>query len=216
MEHSFWASRWQAGQIGFHLDRVNPNLPKYWDELMGGVDSVLVPLCGKSLDLVWLAERGHVVRGVEFVREAVEEFFVALQESPQVTTLPSAERHSVAGLELYRADFFRLSPEVIPRCAGIYDRAALVAIAPERRAEYFRQLRALSAPGARLMLVNFAHDIGSGPPFSIPETELREAAAGCFSLDKHAERDILEHEPRFAERGATFMLEQVWSGTRID
>src|SRR5690606_20164741 len=197
MEHSFWASRWQAGHVGFHLDQVNPNLPRHWERLVGGAGSVLVPLCGKSLDLVWLAERGHLVRGVEFVQEAVEEFFTALGQSPEVTTTTSVELHSVPGLEMYRADFFQLTSQVLTPCAAIYDRAALVAIAPERRGDYFRQLRQLSAPGARMMLINFVHDIGSGPPFSIPEAELYEAAAGSFTLEKHAERDIITHEKRF-------------------
>ena len=34
-----------------------------------------MPLCGKSLDMVWLAAQGHEVLGVELAPLAVEQFF---------------------------------------------------------------------------------------------------------------------------------------------
>lgn len=37
--------------------------------------SVLVTLCGKTLDLLWLCEQGHEVTGVELVEVAAKEFF---------------------------------------------------------------------------------------------------------------------------------------------
>jgi thiopurine S-methyltransferase len=197
------------------MDRVNPNLPKYWEQAVSDADSVLVPLCGKSLDLLWLTERGLTVRGVEFVPEAVQEFFRALEQTPQVQEFRNAKRFAHDGLSVFQADFFALSPQVLEPSAAVYDRAALVAIAPQRRAEYFQKLHAFTQPGARLLLLNFVHDMESGPPFSIPETELRDIADGAFTLVKHAERDILSAEPRFAER-ASFMREEVWFGTRTD
>lgn len=36
---------------------------------------VFVPLCGKSLDMIWLAQQGHEVIGVELSPVAVEDFF---------------------------------------------------------------------------------------------------------------------------------------------
>ncbi|MGC9460848.1 thiopurine S-methyltransferase, partial [Vibrio genomosp. F10 str. 9ZD137] len=54
----FWHSKWAANQIGFHLEDVNPLLIQYWPKTQPKrSDSVLVPLCGKSEDLVWLATR---------------------------------------------------------------------------------------------------------------------------------------------------------------
>jgi thiopurine S-methyltransferase len=66
MQPEFWHKRWASNQIGFHLPQVNPYLQRFWPAL--GLEEgsrVLVPLCGKSLDLLWLAHQGHEVLGVE-------------------------------------------------------------------------------------------------------------------------------------------------------
>lgn len=58
MHPDFWHQRWQQNQIGFHQDTPTPLLQKHWPAL--GVPAgarVFVPLCGKSLDMAWLAAR---------------------------------------------------------------------------------------------------------------------------------------------------------------
>mmetsp|Transcript_16300 Transcript_16300/g.28828 ORF Transcript_16300/g.28828 Transcript_16300/m.28828 type:complete len:295 (+) Transcript_16300:3-887(+) len=76
----FWAQRWSGPKLGWHKDDVNPHLTKYTDLLLPseGEDNnrIFVPLCGKSVDLAYLASHpkvSHVV-GVDIVRSAAEEF----------------------------------------------------------------------------------------------------------------------------------------------
>lgn len=212
MEHGFWRERWEGGQIGFHQADTSPLLVRFWPEL--GVDGarVLVPLCGKSLDLSWLAARGHDVVGIEFVPAAVTAYFAERGIVPTVREVEGFSTFQGDGVTLVLADFFRVSPAVTGRFAAVYDRAAWVAIAPEQRQNYGAQLGSLLEPGARLLLVNFEHDVGSGPPFSIGQDEVR-AIFRDFSLELRFERDILDEEPRFRERGASYFREQVWLGT---
>lgn len=54
MDADFWLARWREEQTGFHQQRVTPLLMKYWPTL--GLPEgcrVLVPLCGKSLDMIY-------------------------------------------------------------------------------------------------------------------------------------------------------------------
>jgi thiopurine S-methyltransferase len=74
MDAAFWQARWDTGQIGFHEGRPNRYLTEFVDTLGEG-RRVLVPLCGKTVDLAYLAERGHQVVGVELVEAAVIGFF---------------------------------------------------------------------------------------------------------------------------------------------
>lgn len=75
MQPEFW-HKWESNQIGFHLPEVNPYLQRHWSQLTLPTQArVLVPLCGKSLDLLWLAGRGHPVLGVELSQKAIEDFF---------------------------------------------------------------------------------------------------------------------------------------------
>lgn len=217
MEQSFWHERWTEGRLGFHMGHPHPALDRHWSAFQSSADSrrVLVPLCGKSHDLLWLRERGHEVAGVEFIQKAIDDFVNEnhLEATTQPTSFGSV---TTAGtLRLVCADFYRLTPAEIGLADAVYDRAAFVAISPERRSEYAARLHALTRPGARLFLLSFVLDAPGGPPFSIPEPELLDAFAPFFELKLRDEADILEEEPRFRERGATFFREQVWFGSRI-
>jgi thiopurine S-methyltransferase len=58
MHTEFWQSRWQRNDIGFHAREVNPMLVRHWSVVCrDNASRVLVPLCGKSIDLLWLANR---------------------------------------------------------------------------------------------------------------------------------------------------------------
>jgi thiopurine S-methyltransferase len=213
MEQGFWQERWEQGQIGFHQGYTNPLLERFWPQVGLQAGRVLVPLCGKSLDLKWLAERGHEVVGVEFVEQAATAYFaerglaVERQERDGFPVLRGA------GVTLVVGDFFRVHAGVTGTFDAVYDRAAWVAIAEQDRARYVKQLRALLRPGGRVLLINFVHDVGSGPPHSIDEAELRAKWQG-FSLELSFEHDILAEEPRFRERGATHFVEQAWLASR--
>ena len=77
MEATYWQDRWDNNLVGFHMDDVNPYLQKYWPVLDIQVgQQVLLPLCGKSLDMLWLAGQGYEVLGIEISPVAVESFFI--------------------------------------------------------------------------------------------------------------------------------------------
>lgn len=216
MEHAFWDERWADGRIGFHLNEVNPTLSRHFDTFVAWLGtaaardlSVLVPLCGKSLDLYWLAQRCRRVVGVEFVRTAAEQYFEERGVKPDAQN--DTLRHDNTALVV--GDFFQVTSATAGEVDIAYDRAALVAIAPERRVEYLAQLHRLLSPGGGVLLISFEHDIGSGPPFSIDAMESlfeqARAVGASFSAERHTERDILDHEPRFRER-ASYLREVVW------
>lgn len=93
MQSEFWLERWERGEIGFHLDDINPYLRQYWPQMQLAVGSrVLVPLCGKSLDLMWLRDQGYRVAGVELSRQAVEAFFREAGLVPQVSSSGALQR----------------------------------------------------------------------------------------------------------------------------
>jgi thiopurine S-methyltransferase len=233
MDHSFWNARWAEGQIGFHLKAVNPALLQHWAAFLEslGVEpqrslAVLVPLCGKSVDMAWLVATGHTVTGVEFVAEAAEQYFAEQGLLPEVTRNSDTHGGNTSYVHgrtrVIVADFFKVSRATLGPIDCVYDRAALVAIAPERRQAYVNTLATLLRPGGGVLLVSFEHDIGSGPPFSVPEVELlfrnvRDASgAPLFSVEQRSSRDILEQEPRFKERGASYLREVVWFARKAE
>src|SRR5688500_7635590 len=112
MDHEFWRERWAQGQLGFHRLDTNPMLERFWPALGASEGRVLVPLCGKSLDLDWLAGRGHEVVGVEFVAAAVEAYFAERGIAPLRSDVDGLSIRQNARVSLVVADFFRVRAEV--------------------------------------------------------------------------------------------------------
>ncbi|MGH8408361.1 MAG: thiopurine S-methyltransferase, partial [Pseudomonas sp.] len=141
MEPGFWHERWARNQTGFHLPEVNPYLLRHWPGLgVANGAQVLVPLCGKSLDLVWLASIGHRVIGVELSEKAVEEFFSEQELMPQVSQRGAFKVFQAGSIELWCGDFFALDAGAVVGCTALYDRAALIALPPLMREQYAAHL----------------------------------------------------------------------------
>ena len=214
MDSQYWINRWNANQTGFHFNGVNPLLLQFWPDVAGQAPAgrTLVPLCGKSEDLRWLGDQGHDVVGVELSLVAGKAFAaeqgIVMTEShePPFTVLRGDR------VTYYVGDIFDLTPAIVGHFDLFYDRAALIALPPEKRPAYVRQLRSLLANGARGLLVGLEYDPSQmhGPPFTVPEAEVRRLFEG-FRCDKLLEYDCLEQEPKFKERGLTWMKESVFS-----
>lgn len=180
MEASFWVERWRIGEIGFHEGQPNSFLSRFGERL-GANTTVLVPLCGKSEDLAWLASQGHQVFGVELVEDAVRAFFDEHSITPTVESVGPLKRFSKDNVVLWVGDFFAVTPEHVPGVNAFYDRAAMVALPDEMRTRYATHLRSLLLPRSVGLLVTFEYPqaLFAGPPFAVMESEVRHQYAGA-------------------------------------
>lgn len=213
MEPAFWLNRWDSNQIGFHRPDVNPRLVAHRDVLAPAAGKRLfVPLCGKSHDLMWLAEQGFDVVGVELSERAVSAFFAEHGLEPTVSQEGALLVHRAPRLTLYCGDFFALTPGQLGEVAGFYDRAALVALPPALRPRYAAHLTALVPPEAVGLLVSFEYPQNqmSGPPFSVPEEEVRREYGAAFEIELRASYDVLDEEARFRAAGVRALHERVY------
>lgn len=213
MEQDFWNERWENGQIGFHQSKVNPMLQTHVPELINPGDRVLVPLCGKSLDLLFLAELasgpGAKVQGVEFIEQAVHEFF---HENRIEYRDAGAGRFVSEKIELFCRDFLGSSPAQLAGIGPanfIYDRAALVALPAEMRPAYAQNVTRLAARGAVMFLVTFEYDQHKvpGPPFSISPETVAELYAPHFTIEEQERKAAPPRNPRFVEGGVESVAE---------
>lgn len=205
VEPNFWHERWLKGQTGFHLGHPNPTLLRHRAALGAAPGSrVLVPMCGKTLDLAWLLAQGHEVVGVELSAVAVQAFFDEQQLSPTIDQEGPLVRYRVSGLEIFCGDLFALDRAHLGPVSALFDRAALVAWPPSMQERYVRHIADLVPSGAHGLLVTFEYEPKgvSGPPFSVEESTVRGLYAPTFEVT-HLEREALEVESRFKERGVT-------------
>lgn len=187
MQSEFWHERWQTGRIGFHLDRVNPFLQNYWSQMTtSGKGQVLVPLCGKSLDMLWLREQGHDVIGVELSELACNEFFSAQGVDVSVASNADFSVREVDGLALWCGDFFKLPESCYDNVSWVYDRAALIALPAEMRKQYAAELKLKLPTGVSVLLVTLEFESAEGPPFAVSEAEVRALYEDRFSVKRLA------------------------------
>jgi thiopurine S-methyltransferase len=214
MDANFWQERWRNDQIAFHQHDFNPHLVKHWQELGADPgDRVFVPLCGKSRDMIWLAEQGHTVVGCEISEIAVESFFVEASLVPRRTSDGPFERWSAESIEILLGDFFSLSRELIGEFGAVYDRASLVAFPETMRPKYVQALAKLTTRGTSMLLITLEypqHEM-DGPPFSLPEPKIRDLFSGVAEVEMlEWIPDALKDSARFSTWGLSTLTEKVF------
>ena len=204
MHPDFWQQRWRDNRIGFHQDTPTPLLLEYWSTLqLAPATRVFVPLAGKSHDLAWLAAQGHRVLGVELSSLAVEQFFADHGLVPDIHDSRYGRHHRAGNIELICGDAFALDAEVLAGCTAVYDRAALIALPPDLRRRYVRELHGQLPAGCRGLLITLEYPPHEkqGPPFTVPEAEVRDLYGRDWAVATLERRDILAQQPGFIVEG---------------
>ena len=200
-----WLERWQEGRIGWHEQEGNRSLKKHWNATG---KRVLVPLCGKSVDMLWLEQQGNEVLGVELSGIAVRAFFE--ENKLNYDEYDGANHRYVAvdrDISIICGDFFEFSGEKFDAC---YDRGAFAALAGLARPNYAAQISSMLLPNAFHLLLTLEYDqsLVDGPPFSISSDEVAQYWPSLERIDTYD--DIENAPPKFHDAGVTEMFEVVW------
>ncbi len=216
MEQNFWLERWQKKEIGFHLPEVNAVLMKYVERFPEPTGKhILVPLCGKTVDILWLLEQGYQVTGIELSAIALKALSEEIQAVFGWVLEEQTSAHSHCWVHervtLIQGDFFSVSQEQLGTVDVIYDRAALVALPDTMREKYTRHVMAL-APNADQFLVTLDYDQQrmDGPPFALSHDEVMDHYRANYDIDSLEERELIENEPRFRDRGLESFIQRCY------
>lgn len=183
MDKTFWHAKWQRNEIGFHEPQPNALLIRHFPALhLSRGARVFVPLCGKSLDIHWLLAQGYQVVGCELSPLAVRQLFAELGLTPHVSTCGRVTRYMTGELCVFAGDIFDLTPDMMGRVDGVYDRAALIALPPALRDAYAAHLPALTRSAPQLLVcLDYDQSCRAGPPFSVDAAEVRQYYAALFN-----------------------------------
>ncbi|XP_034400465.1 probable thiopurine S-methyltransferase [Cyclopterus lumpus] len=184
-----WEERWQEDRTGFHQPHVHSMLENNIDKVLSGRTGVrfFFPLCGKAVDMKWLADKGHSVVGVEISEKAIKQFFeennMTYKEEP-VASLPGAKVYKSCerNISLYQCDLFNFSSSIEGQFGAIWDRGSLVAINPRDREKYAALMISLMAKDCRYLLDTLLYnpELYKGPPFLVPDEQVASLfGTGC-------------------------------------
>jgi thiopurine S-methyltransferase len=217
MDPQFWHEKWQMQQIGFHQPQVNPFLIRFWPELgMAANSKIFVPLCGKSLDMCYLAEQGHQVQGCELSQTAIEQFFEENQLPFQVESKQQHQFFSADQIELIQGDIFTIDPSETADIRGFYDRAALIAWPETMRQQYATTLAKLIPANVSGLLItlDYPQDTLKGPPFAVSQEWIEQYLAPYFEVTLLCCEDVLADNPRFVNKQVPWLNEAAYRLTR--
>ena len=211
MDPQHWHDRWTNNQIGFHQEEVNAHLSEFWPAAIQAGGKVFAPLCGKSVDLLWLRDQGYQVVGIELSPIAVRDFFSENQLSVSQHDRDGLECWSSDGIEIYVGDFFDLNAEHLQGVTAVFDRASLIALPPEMRKNYAQRIQSLCvAQETFLITLEYPQDQMQGPPFSVPADEVETLYANQYDIKVLKRFDALAENQNFIKRGVTQLYETVY------
>ncbi len=196
------------------MQEVYPQLPKLWPQLsITEKDHVLVPLCGKSLDMKWLAEQNYYVIGVEVSKKAIQEFIEGYPKEFSASTTHGFTVYRSDNIELWEGDFLKIPTDIIPIPDVIYDKAALVALPSKLRKLYVDKVLKLSNTETQILLQTFEYKQNemTGPPFSVDKKELQQLYGERFELNLLHEQSKFQQLSKFQRRGlSSYLIEKVY------
>jgi len=212
MDHVFWHERWNSGLTAFDQTDANSLLARHWGGLgLAAGSDVFVPLCGKTVDMAWLATAGHRVIGNELSPVAIEAF---LQENALEAVWhrePAFTVYETPRYEFWCGDLFAMPAAPLAQVAAVYDRAALVALPADARRRYAHHVTDVIPADAVIFQLALEYDPAEmeGPPFSVPLAEIEELYGGTFALDVIASENAIERNPGLRARGVSRLTESL-------
>lgn len=208
---SFWKDQcWSQKKTAWHMDEPHPQLVANRERLLFTSARVLVPLCGKSVDLKWLYDHGYDVVGVEGVEEPILTFFD--EHQLQFTKAPLGDDGFAyqtldKKLTILQCNLFTLEDsKYVSSIDCVWDRAAIVAVKQEHRQLYADAIKRLVKTQFKLLAVVTEYDqnLTHGPPYSISPKDFEQLYGSWAKIEIISSRDIDLYDkeysrPRFVE-----------------
>jgi thiopurine S-methyltransferase len=152
--NKLWKTRWKNNDIAFHQPHSNPLLAQYLPELhLQNNDRILVPLCGKSHDMDFLADAGHPVLGIELSKIAIQGWFDHRKVNPTRHQQGPFTCWRHRQTEIWCGDIFDLTRLQLKNIRLVYDCASLSAFPADIRPNYVRHFQQNLPATSQILLI---------------------------------------------------------------
>ena len=203
-----WLEFWENNEINWHSDVVTQELEEYLGLLkLEHGDKVFFPLCGKSVDMIYLLKQGFSVIGVELSEIGIKQFFLENRLDFTITQVGEFDLYSAKNIEIYCGDFFSLTSKHLCDVKAVFDRKSLIALDRNLRQKYVKHLNDIISLGVRILLVTLhypKHQM-SGPPFSVDKSEVESLFSMAFESRKLKSFNDIENGSKLVRAGVDFI-----------
>ena len=208
-----WLDRWKKGTTGWHRSDINPQLIKHINQLVEArPQKIFVPLCGASLDMKYLIDKGFHVVGVELSPLAIDRFFKENQIEHKVSKVEDFDLYEGKNIDIYCGDFFKLKKDYFYDVSCVYDRAALIALNPDLQKKYARHLKEILPNSSKILLLTmfYPQKEMEGPPFSVGDDNVEELFSEFKEIKKISSVNEKESSLKPNDLNLTYLFKNVY------
>ena len=203
-----WLEFWENNEINWHSDVVTQELEEYLELLkLEPGDKVFFPLCGKSLDMIYMLNRGFSVIGVELSEIGIKKFFHENELDFTISQVGEFDLYSANNIEIYCGDFFSLTSKHLSDVKAVFDRKSLIALDRNLRQKYVKHLNDIISLGVRILLItlHYPQHQMSGPPFSVDKSEVESLFSMAFKYQKLKSFEDIENGSKLVSAGVDYI-----------
>jgi len=203
-----WLEYWENNETNWHSDVVTQELEEYLGLLkLEPGDKVFFPLCGKSLDMIYMLNRGFSVIGVELSEIGIKQFFHENGLDFTISQVGEFDIYSAKNIEIYCGDFFSLTSKYLYGVKAVFDRKSLIALDRGIRQKYVKHLNDIISLGVRILLItlHYPQHQMSGPPFSVDKSEVESLFSMAFNYQELKSFQDIENGSKLARSGVDYI-----------
>ena len=208
-----WLDRWKKGTTGWHRSDINPQLIKHINQLVEArPQKIFVPLCGASLDMKYLIDKGFHVVGVELSPLAINRFFNENKIACKVSKVEDFDFYQGKNIDIYCGDFFKLKKDYFYDVSCVYDRAALIALNPDLQKKYARHLKEILPNSTKILLLTmfYPQNEMEGPPYSVGDDKVEVLFSEFKEIKKISSVNEKESSLKPDDLNLTYLFKNVY------
>lgn len=162
--------------------------------------------------MIWLAQQGYSIVGVEISEIAVSGFFSNQDLIAKRSNLGSFQQFQAEPYTLLCGDIFQLKSHHVKQVNAVYDRASLVALDSKQRKAYAKLLGEILPSGCSVLLVamDYPQKEMRGPPYAVTDTEVQDLFADNFQVTHMHALDLLKDTERYSGKGLSRLSENIY------
>ena len=166
-----WQDHYDSNDLGWDLGQVAPPFVELWEKGKLPWGEVLVPGCGRGHEVIFLAENGFEVTGIDFSEGAVTYLGNALK------------KRNLKGRVLHQ-DFFSLDDTHDGVYNLVIEQTFFCAISPRQRQDYVLKVSRMLKPGGMLVGLFYHTDKQGGPPYNTTREDIETHFSENFEIQE--------------------------------
>lgn len=165
-----WQGHYDRGELMWDIEQVSPPFAHLWEERKLTPGKAIIPGCGRGHEVVYFAERGFDVTGVDFTVGAVTHLQHALTEKK-------------LNADVVHGDFFHLDASHDNRYDMMFEQTFFSAIAPSHRPLYVETSTRILKKGGLLAALFYETGESGGPPFNTTREDILQYFQTLFVIE---------------------------------